>query len=92
MRTELLGFAGIGRINDNRLPIPSDLIYAQYPRLGATRALVSRVFYSPDYRALNLFEEVRAARERLDYWYQAGAEKQVAALGSLRHIVTEWVA
>lgn len=86
------GFAGIGRINDSRLPIPGDLIYAQYPRLGATRALVSRVFYSPDYRSLDLAKEVRTARERLDYWYQAGAEKQVATLASLRHIITDWVA
>ena len=84
------GFAGIGRVNDSRLPIPGDLIYAQYPRLGATRALVSRVFYTPDFRALNLTHEISAARAALDQWYQAGTDKQAAALLSLREKVTEW--
>ena len=86
------GFAGIGRVNDSRLPIPGNLIYAQYPRLGATRALVSRVFYSPDFRALNLTEEINAARAALDQWYLAGAEEQAAALTSLRTKVTAWTA
>jgi hypothetical protein len=86
------GFAGIGRVNDSRLPIPGDLIYAQYPRLGATRALVSRVFYSPDFRALDLTHEVSAARATLDQWQQAGADEQAAALALLRTKVTEWTA
>ena len=86
------GFAGIGRVNDSRLPIPGDLIYAQYPRLGATRALVSRVFYSPDFRTLNLTEEVNAARAALDRWYLAGTEEQAAALTLLRAKVTAWTA
>lgn len=86
------GFAGIGRVNDSRLPIPGDLIYAQYPRLGATRALVSRVFYSPDFRALDLTHEVSAARAMLDQWQQAGADEQAAALALLRTKVTEWTA
>ncbi len=85
------GFAGIGRVNDNRLPIPGDLVYAQYPRLGATRALVSRVFYSPDFRALDLAEEVRTAREALDRWYQADTEEQIAAFASLRNKTTDWI-
>lgn len=84
------GFAGIGRVNDSRLPIPGDLIYAQYPRLGATRALVSRVFYSPDFRTLNLTNEVNAAREALDQWHLAGTQKQADALTLLRTKVTHW--
>jgi len=28
------GFGGIGRAGDESLPISSDLVYAQYPRLG----------------------------------------------------------
>jgi len=86
------GFAGIGRVDDSRLPIPGDLIYAQYPRLGATRALVSRVFYSPDFRAMNLTHEINAARSALDQWQQAGIEAQTAALISLRTKVTTWAA
>ncbi|SEF77818.1 aldolase/citrate lyase family protein [Nitrosomonas ureae] len=84
------GFAGIGRLNDSRLPIPSDLIYAQYPRLGATRALVARVFYTPDFRALDLTYEVNTARAKLDQWHQAGMDQQTAALTLLRTKVTEW--
>lgn len=64
------GFGGIGRVTDDRLPIPSDLIYAQYPRLGADRALVSRVFTSPDYTRLDLTQEVTAFRRRMDEWYE----------------------
>ncbi len=86
------GFAGIGRVDDSRLPIPGNLIYAQYPRLGATRALVSRVFYSPDFRALNLTHEVNAARIALDQWHQAGTTAQTVALASLRTKVTTWAA
>ena len=86
----LRGFAGIGRVNDSRLPIPGDLIYAQYPRLGATRALISRVFYSPDFRALNLTEEINAARKALDRWYLSDTKEQTAALTSLRTKVHAW--
>ena len=39
-----LGVGGIGRLADAGLPIAPDLVYAQYPRLGATAALVSRSF------------------------------------------------
>lgn len=86
------GFAGIGRVDDGRLPIPGDLIYAQYPRLGATRALVARSFYSPDFRELDLANEVSAAREALDRWYLAGTKEQTAALALLREKVNDWTA
>lgn len=86
------GFAGIGRVEDKRLPMPPGLIYAQYPRLGATRALVARVFYSPDYRDIDLPREIGAARNALDRWYKAGKEEQELALESLRRKVTGWVA
>jgi hypothetical protein len=62
------GFGGIGRVKDDRLPIPSDLIYAQYLRLGADRALVSRVFTSPDYTQLDLTREVAIFRDHIDKW------------------------
>lgn len=65
-----VGIGGIGRARDADLPIPSDLIYAQYPRLGATGALIARSFHrglppGSDY----LREAVAAARRRLAYWY-----------------------
>jgi len=40
-----LGVGGIGRAGDNDLPVPSDLVSAQLPRLGATASLVSRSFF-----------------------------------------------
>jgi hypothetical protein len=64
------GFGGIGRRHDPRLPVPSDLVYAQYPRLNADRALVSRVFVTPDPDALDLVAEVGAFRARMDEWRQ----------------------
>jgi hypothetical protein len=42
-----LGIGGLGRAGDNDLPVPSDLVSAQMPRLGATAALVSRSFFRP---------------------------------------------
>ena len=38
------GFGGIGGVLDDALPIPADLIYAEYARVGATAALVARAF------------------------------------------------
>lgn len=60
---------GIGRALDASLPIPSELVYAQYPRLGATGALVSRVFFT-DLPQEQFAPEVTRARERLTYWSQ----------------------
>ena len=39
------GFGGVGRPEDQTLFVPPDLVYAQYPRLGATAAWVARSFY-----------------------------------------------
>jgi 2-keto-3-deoxy-L-rhamnonate aldolase RhmA len=37
-------FGGVGRVDDNSLPIPSNLILAQYPLQGAFGAWISRSF------------------------------------------------
>ena len=68
------GFGGVGRHDDDSLPIPANLLYAQYPRLHADRALVSRVFVSPDYRALDLPAEVALFRSRINHWFGAPAK------------------
>ena len=64
------GVGGVGRVasGDDKLPIPSDLIYAQYPRLGATAALISRAFFGGEPESIDLTAEVRKARQRLDWW------------------------
>ena len=61
------GVGGIGRATDTGLPISPDLIYAQYARLGATAALISRSFLATE---CDVAAEVRRARERLAWWAQ----------------------
>ena len=39
------GFGGLGRADDESLPVPSSLVYPQYARLGATSAILSRSFF-----------------------------------------------
>lgn len=70
---------GIGRALDAALPIPADLIYAQYAVLGATGALVSRAFVGPDPSAVDLEVEVPRCRERIAHWQVAGAPALAAA-------------
>jgi hypothetical protein len=64
------GIGGIGRVDDDRFPVPSDLVYAQYPRLDATAALISRAFLTPDPDRVDLVLEVARARERLAEWFR----------------------
>jgi hypothetical protein len=68
------GFGTLGRVRDNELRVPSDLIYAQYPRLGATSARLFRPFLGADPRSLNIALEVGQLRERLSFWQAQGAE------------------
>jgi hypothetical protein len=86
------GFGGIGRLGDTRLPIDPDLVYAQYARLGADRALVSRVFVTPDHRELDLAAEVRRARERIEQWRGSDPASLTAARTELRSSVRALVA
>ncbi|MGB7159629.1 MAG: aldolase/citrate lyase family protein [Tepidisphaeraceae bacterium] len=75
------GVGGVGRVvvGDDTLPIPSDLIYAQYPRLRATAALISRAFFGGDSSFVDLTAEVRKSRERLDWWHaRTPAEREAA--------------
>lgn len=39
------GFGGVARPDDHSLPVPPDLVIAQYGRLGATSAWLSRSFF-----------------------------------------------
>lgn len=73
------GAGGLGRVDDRSLPIPTDLIYAQYARLGATAALVSRSFLAPDPARVDLVAEVARTRRRLADWTLRPAEELEAA-------------
>ena len=74
-----LCIGGIGRAQDDALPIPTDLVYAQYAVLGATGALVSRSFFGPDPASVDLEAEVRRCRERIAHWQHASAAERASA-------------
>ena len=77
---------GIGRAMDTLLPIPSDLVYAQYPRLGATGALLSRAFHQ-DLPEGEFAGEVVSARQRLNHWACQPPAGLRAAREALRDLV-----
>jgi hypothetical protein len=62
------GFGGLARAHQPGLPVPGDLLYAQYARLGASSAIVTRVFMGASPERLNLVEEVAACRRRIQAW------------------------
>jgi hypothetical protein len=66
------GLGAIGRAGDNTLPIPTDLVYAEYARTGATAALLSRSFFGP--ATGDLRREIARVREELAAWGKRPAE------------------
>jgi hypothetical protein len=75
-----LAIGGIGRIDDHALPVPPDLVYAQYPRLSATGAWIARSFFRDLPPAWDLADAIQASRQRLSDWSMA----PVAALEEAR--------
>ena len=74
------GFGGLGRYDDASLPISPDLLYAEYARLNASAALISRAFFTPG--CGDLKDEMIKARQRLDFWFaKSDAELEEAHLG-----------
>ena len=67
------GLGGIARIVDGDMPMPPDLIYAQYARLGARCAVISRSFTN-DISAQQLGGELAKSKARLDYWFAQSKE------------------
>lgn len=84
------GFGGVARRDDKQLPIDPDLVYSQYPRLGADRALITRAYVGPDYSKLDLDAEVQITRRALDEWSQRPAHELEAARDELRQAVSRW--
>lgn len=74
------GVGGVARVDDAGLPIDPDLVLAQYPRLGATGAWISRSFLQglPE-GGEAMRQAVRRVRERLTRWSLAGPERQEQA-------------
>jgi hypothetical protein len=84
------GFGGIGRARDTSLPVPSDSIYAQYPRLKATSALVSRVFFNLPPDNLQIDREIASVRARMDFWAGRPPEEWNQALSRIREKAMLW--
>jgi citrate lyase beta subunit len=75
------GFGGIGGAGDVDLPMPADLVYAEYARTGATAALVARAFP----QGSTFAAEITGARARLADWRAAGAAALAEAHAELVH-------
>ncbi|AMN38985.1 aldolase/citrate lyase family protein [Rhodoplanes sp. Z2-YC6860] len=61
-------FGGLGRHDDTTLPVNPDLLYAQYPRLGATGAWLSRSFFQNPPVNWTVKDGVESLRARLSFW------------------------
>jgi hypothetical protein len=61
------GFGGLARFDDSTLPVPPDLVYAQYPRLNATSAWLARSFFA-GLAPGAIGAAVQALRQRMSYW------------------------
>jgi citrate lyase beta subunit len=81
---------GVGRVDDESLPVPADLVHAQYPRLGATGAWISRSFIRtmPPHGALK--EDVRDLRDRLTRWAAQTPEALERAREELALRASRW--
>ena len=75
------GLGGIGRAGDTGLPVPSDLVYAEFARTGATGALVSRSFFRMGETAVAA--EIARARSALAEWRRRPAADLAAAHAEL---------
>jgi hypothetical protein len=63
---------GVTRPDHGDLPAPPDLVLAQYPRLGATGAWLSRSFLERASTPGPLADGVTAIRARLNAWGETG--------------------
>jgi hypothetical protein len=80
---------GIGRTGDAGLPIPPDLVHAQFPRLGATGALMARGFTS-GLGAGDLAPAVSSLREALSAWAGRDGAALEAARAELARRAAAW--
>ena len=85
------GLGGVGRVGDDALPIPTDLIYAEFARTGATAALVSRSFHART--PGDLTPEIARLRQRLAHWRACPPDELAQAhaeLGRLATLAAGW--
>ena len=81
------GLGGLARALDAELPVPSDLVYAQHARLGASGALIARSFFGVDRVSASSFtREIARLRDRLDDWFGASPRELCAARNELQRV------
>ena len=84
-----LSVGGVARLDDASLPVPPDLVLAQYPRLGATGGWISRSFLRGVGEDWDFGQAIAAIRSRLTQWADAPPEAQENARGELARRVRE---
>jgi hypothetical protein len=80
---------GVARASDRAMPVPSDLVYAQYPRLGATGGWITRSFLK-NLDAAALPAAVATLRHQLSDWAARGAEALETARAELARRAVAW--
>jgi 2-keto-3-deoxy-L-rhamnonate aldolase RhmA len=77
------GFGGLADPANDSLPVSPSLVYAQYPRLGATRAFVARKFTALGLRPGDLRQGLVRCRAELRRWQSRSREELEAARDEL---------
>jgi hypothetical protein len=85
-----LSIGGLARVNDSTLPVPPDLIYAQYPRLGATGAWIARSFLTALPADQTMGQHIRKVRKRLSEWASESPEALERAREELANHAARW--
>jgi len=81
--------AGVARSGDAAMPVPSELVYAQYPRLGATGGWITRSFLK-GLGADDLPAAVSTLRRQLSEWASCDGTALEAARAELAGRATAW--
>lgn len=81
-----LTVGGVGLPSDATVPVPPDLVLAQYPRLGATGAWLSRSFLKQIASPADLAPAVHDLRAHLDRWANATPDARLSAQHDLGEI------
>lgn len=77
------GCGGLADPANDALPVPPSLVYAQYPRLGATRAFVARRFTAAGLRPDVLKTGIGRCRAELAHWHSRPLEELEVARSEL---------
>jgi hypothetical protein len=85
-----LAIGGVGRVNDTSLPVPADLVLAQYPRLRATGAWIARCFFKGPPPTARIADPIRELRTRLTEWSAASPDALERARDDLARAAAAW--